>query len=698
MFGYIYVRCHHYYDMDNICKLGKTNNIPDRDSQYATNEFNRGYFESIYEVPIQKLNILERLLQYEFREHHVKRNGGIEFYNKQIIDLIEPYLMTLNMTFKKLTNDDISKLKRCYRVKNTLKKINIPSLIHTLKQKTIIPKLEQTLIIDSAVHHYQSNDKGLLILPCGAGKTLISLWITQKLNSNTIIIGVPNKLLLEQWKYYIYNIFPSVPSLIISSGIDIQIITDFLHTNSKQCIIVTTYSSSHKVYSVTQNISFIFDMKINDECHHLTTSNIDKMKTNNKSYIQMLNIQSIKQISLTATIKKLDDKDTISNTTKEYFGEIIDRKCLLWAINHGIICDYVIQTMNSSETYEGDDNDKRLWLSALASLTSISNSNSHHLLIYTNTNDNSFKVIQYIELLLSKFNISELYYSNYHSTMNSTIQKDILDKFEKSKHGIISCVYCLGEGWDFPLLDGVVFAENMTSNIRIIQCALRASRKNELEPNKITKIILPILNQHNWLENNDNQDLRKIKEVLYQMGLEDETISQKIKEFNIDINKFKITSTKNNVKSNINHDDIRSLNPNKHYSISKMYYFCDICLFNTNHLPNYTRHCNSKKHQRNILNKQITFSNYCELCNKSYICSDDEHKQFECKPIKKELTKKEQDVDISALVFQILEQNKELIVQSKDLMIQNKKLIGQLILTKPTVIYNNCVDNSNDSK
>jgi ERCC4-related helicase len=39
----------------------------------------------------------------------------------------------------------------------------------------------------------------------------------------------------------------------------------------------------------------------------------------------------------------------------------------------------------------------------------------------------------------------------------------------------------LGEGYDNPLINGVVFAENMSSNIRIVQSALRASRKNKLE-------------------------------------------------------------------------------------------------------------------------------------------------------------------------------------------------------------------------
>jgi hypothetical protein len=137
------------------------------------------------------------------------------------------------------------------------------------------------------------------------------------------------------------------------------------------------------------------------------------------------------------------------------------------------------------------------------------------------------------------FHIPELYYSNYHSEMNEKTQKTIINDFKKSHLGIITCVYCLGEGWDFPLLDCVVFAENMTSNIRIVQSALRASRKNSDNPSKITKIILPILNRDDWLENNENTDLKKVREVIYHMGLEDETITQKIKVFRMDVVKQK---------------------------------------------------------------------------------------------------------------------------------------------------------------
>jgi hypothetical protein len=75
----------------------------------------------------------------------------------------------------------------------------------------------------------------------------------------------------------------------------------------------------------------------------------------------------------------------------------------------------------------------------------------------------------------------------------------------------------------------------MTSNIRIVQSALRASRKNAKQPDKLTKIILPIINNNNWLDNSNNSDWKKVREVIYQMGLEDETISYKIKVVKVDI-------------------------------------------------------------------------------------------------------------------------------------------------------------------
>jgi superfamily II DNA or RNA helicase len=448
--GYIYVRIHSSYDVDDACKMGKTNNIPERDTQYATGEIKRGYFETVFEVPIEKMGIVERLLQNEFRELNIKYDAGTEFYNKKIINLIEPYLITLGIKYRKLSKQEISDLVRCNRVKKTIKKINIQSLIHILKTKrtnkeivSYIPRNDQTIIIEKSVKHFQEHYKGMLVLMCGVGKTLISLWVTQELNSNTILIGVPNKLLLKQWEDVICNMFKNTPYLIVSGDICIEDINRFLENNKEKCIVITTYSSAHKVYSSTQYTEFVFDMKILDEVHHLTSYDITE--ENRKTYVYILKIISHIQLSLTATLKILENKKNnrdediiISNDNVKYFGEIIDRKCLLWAINENIICDYVIQTIITNEEQLEqqltkfnikEENDKRLFLSAFASLKSINEGHSHHLLIYCNNMGNSSKIIQYIKMLLDDnyFDIPDFYYSNYHSEMKLIDQEKIIE-------------------------------------------------------------------------------------------------------------------------------------------------------------------------------------------------------------------------------------------------------------------------------
>jgi hypothetical protein len=112
-----------------------------------------------------------------------------------------------------------------------------------------------------------------------------------------------------------------------------------------------------------------------------------------------------------------------------------------------------------------------------------------------------------------------------------------------------------------------------------------------------------------------------------------------------------------------------------------MLHQCKLCDYKTDELYNYNRHCKTKKHIRNI-ESPIKFSNYCEKCNKSYKCSDNYHRKFKCIQVQKE--KEEQETDeLTNIVYQLLQQNKEMIHQNKDMI--------ELIKKTPTVIQN--VDN-----
>lgn len=593
--GYVYVRLHWSYDKHNACKLGQTICLVSRNTTYSTGEIEAGYFEVAFKFDNGNDHILaEYILGLEFKNRglHLSEAKGTEFYKRDIIDLIEEVLRKYpKLIYTKLNKEDIGTIMRIHRAKQTFKRIHrtlpesiiqrfglnrntlINSVIQmiTSKQTKIrmlvelkskiaeintppvstikpnkTPRDDQTEIINKALAYFNNYDKGLLVLICGIGKTLISLWITQRLNSQTILIGVPNLLLVTQWINVIKGLFPTFPYLIVSGNINDEQITKFLKENKTKSIVITTYASAYKVYKSTQTSGFKFDMKINDECHHLTAININSSKST-KKYIQMIHIKSSKQLSLTATLKYLettgDNIDTISNDNISYFGEIIDRKNLFWGITKKIICDYVIQTITSNEELMetqltlfkiNNDNDKRLMLASYTCLKSIQTGQSHHVIIYANSMENSKKIVEYITGFINYnyFDIPELYYSDYTSNIKFKEQKDILTKYNESTFGILTCVYCLGEGYDNPIIGTVVFAENMTSNIRIVQSALRAFRKRNSEPIKVAKILIPVLIKGEYLL---PSDLQHVKDITCEMGMEDANITQKIKVYNIEI-------------------------------------------------------------------------------------------------------------------------------------------------------------------
>ena len=73
-----------------------------------------------------------------------------------------------------------------------------------------------------------------------------------------------------------------------------------------------------------------------------------------------------------------------------------------------------------------------------------------------------------------------------------------MNEFKNAEFGILSSVQIFGEGFDYPELDTVIFAEKMSSNIRIIQSGLRPCRTSKKNPRKIAKIILPIVEDENY--------------------------------------------------------------------------------------------------------------------------------------------------------------------------------------------------------
>ena len=499
-FGYIYVRNHYSYFEYNAIKLGKTSNLSDRDSIYKTYEIKKGWFELVIEVELSDLSSVETFLLNYFSLQHIKFDAGSEFFDISIINDIPVALSKTNFIFKILNQSSIDTL-----LLNT-------SSSYFLYSKPIEynPRDYQSDIISKSSTFFQSEDKGLLLLPCGIGKSLISLFISKSFSS--ILISVPTLLICNQWKKYVLNLFPSHKLLIINCFTKeyfVNLFFSYLNSDSK-IIIITTYYSVSKI--LLRNSHFKFDINIIDEIHHL--SSLDS-----KKYHQVFNINSFKQLGLTATLP-------ISNI---FMGKIIENRNMKWAIQNNIICDYKLQLYNITDLNienitEEDVNSKNLYISSYITLKNILNKTIHHTIIYTNTMKNALIIIKYLNILIkNEFKeLDKLYFSEYFGRMHSKIRNKVLNMFNVSTTGILVSIYSLGEGLDIPILDSVVFSENMVSNIRIIQSALRGGRKNNEESNKITKIIVPILNKIG------------VNKIIEYIKTEDEDVMSKIEILSID--------------------------------------------------------------------------------------------------------------------------------------------------------------------
>lgn len=428
----------------------------------------------------------------------------------------------------------------------------------------IIPYPYQQNVLNIIDQFYKDNDIGKIIHCCGLGKALLGLLIVQKLNYKLVVIGVPSIYLQKQMKNEIIRLFNNVNNILyiggeteynenykILSTTNKDEITKFINKKTNNFkFVITTYSSCNLLSE-----NYYFDFKIGDEAHHLVGSEYEKTKDS------FHRIKSNKTLFMTATEKIIENNKTnkilYSMDDESIFGKCIDMKSISWAIENKKITDYnlvIIKNtedeidliinnlnLNNIEIQNSIKINKDLFLSAFMALKSIEKyEDLTHILIYTNKTENAELVKKFIDIILdlNVINISKESY--YNKALHSNSKENLTDiklsngkniegeltKFKKSSWGIISSVYIFGEGFDCPRLNGVVFGENMESDIRIVQSTLRPNRLDNNFPNKKAYVIIPYIDTENFITDNDSFD--KCRKIIAKIRNVDEIIEQKI--------------------------------------------------------------------------------------------------------------------------------------------------------------------------
>lgn len=378
--------------------------------------------------------------------------------------------------------------------------------------------------------YFETHSEGILHMAPGSGKTKYAIgWLNNR-KFHRVIVGVPSLLLKQQWedqlrKFYFGKVVDPLKKC------DYPQIRVILYVNS----------------SCVKNTSV--DCIILDEVHHLANPS-------NTTWRNILNTKCRYRLGLTATM--LVGEDLI-------FRNIIYTLPIRQAIEMKLITDYNVYIARIEEAYADEIRQKidsnaelELIISAYMTLKLLSEGKITKSFIVCNERTNACVIADIIRRIIERkiIDVDNLFFCNLDGDDKISIRNEAIRKFTESARGIIISVYLFGEGVDFPMIDNVCIAENMSSTVRIVQTLLRGNRLIASRPDKINNIVLPVITSDTY----HSSRFDKVKQVIQHMSINDSGIFDAVSLMSFSKEKTRISSGRQIDIKEIDEDDFKYLN------------------------------------------------------------------------------------------------------------------------------------------
>lgn len=448
--------------------------------------------------------------------------------------------------------------------------------------KKPIPHDYQTDAIEAVVNHFKENERGQLILPCGAGKTLTSLWIKEKLQANNTLVLVPSLALLRQIKSNwneAYNTKFIRLNVCSEKDIDSDIDNDIAITHSYEIIgnvttdknivasflqkpddkvIFSTYQSLQVVVDALQILpDFHFNLIIADEAHKtsgFSDQNKFTLVHNNEK------VRGLKRLYMTATprIASPELKAKHSERMKflkdmsnpKVYGKEAYRMTFGTAIEKEILVKYKIIAVGVSDT------DLKKYIEQNIQLTKTENIKDYAHNYALNIVMEKYKAnhaltfhsrIKLAENFAKRHNrlVQDVFSTSISGTQTTSQREIILKAFEKADRAVVSNAKCLTEGVDVPVIDIVYYSDPKNSKIDIVQSAGRALRKAKHRNKEMGFIVVPIFHKDRETVEDaiEKSDYKNLITVIRSLCDQDEGLVSEINELAWNKEKNKSNST-----------------------------------------------------------------------------------------------------------------------------------------------------------
>ena len=563
--SYIYIRDNIWYSCENIFKVGITTSIKDRSNTYITGELYKGFYIKIYELDVNplKLKLIDNLFKKDFKHLNIYFDGGTEFYDRCIINDIEPFLNKYNIKFKSKTEYELKRINRDkHNIINKFKKFYI-GIINLNKETLRDYQIQAIAHITEQLNLY---NKSYLHLATGAGKSKIAINVICNIKPLNIIIFSPRITIKNQnisnkyldilnehhFQYniysYCYQSYKNVYNLIIKNNIkDIFIWFDESH------------------WALDNWVSLSINDYDNEYDNKNENTKIKQFFINDNNYIKY-------RLFTTAS----PNKDLIINNEK-YYGKLYE-PIKFKELKNKYLCDIEVEIFDKEiemerieynslifNTFNKHNQERKLGFSFHNTCNSAYLSYLHHLKDF---NDSKIDIKPYL-LINEEFIKKEILNDNDNGDNKDDngedlkiikkIKKDIgnidyyneITKFENEVNnnqkalGYVVAKYSIG--YDNKNIDIIYFTDYKLSYKDIIQSIGRGTRLNG---DKKLRIILPTNS------NNDiGRNYKKIENVLKYLLIDIELEYDNIKSYKLVLESNKELKIENGIQLK-NTDDV----------------------------------------------------------------------------------------------------------------------------------------------
>jgi predicted helicase len=448
------------------------------------------------------------------------------------------------------------------------------------------PRDYQREAIEAICTSLKKSPRATGVMACGTGKTLVALWVSEKLQAKTIVVFMPSLMLIKQtietwteqtkWFNYSYMAVCCDDKLLDDDIIEIDAkeccfdvcinaeqVRAFMSNDKGVKIVFCTYQSSN---IIPKDIKF--DLAIFDEAHK--TAHKDMGAFRYALYDDNVSIK--KRLFLTATPRhyQLKGRTThleYSMSNEEIYGPIVYRLDFAQAIKKGIICDYkvLITIMNDDIVLEGcankliNDHGRAFNMQMMAHVIAIKQTIDKYPIKRAVAFHRTIKDTK--EFTRTALHLKDLKCTilDISSKMNSEDRAHTMKTFEYSSKAIISNARCLSEGVDIPSIDLVAFLSPKKSKIDIIQAIGRVMRN--APGKKYGYILLPVYVSekiHAFNDLTDRSEYRYIMEIINSLREYDTDLQQQISDRFLDKGEYgeRIKTKIEFVNADINSDEL----------------------------------------------------------------------------------------------------------------------------------------------